>query len=89
MINLILACMLAGVIGAWVITALIARIKAKSLLGKARERLVEADEEVQKKRREIELEKKEELHRIRSAFEKDTEEKRDELRRLSKKLIQR
>ncbi len=81
--------MLAGVIGAWVITTLIARIKAKSLLEKARERLVEVDEEVEKKRREIELEKKEELHRIRSAFEKDTEEKRDELHQLSKKLIER
>ena len=81
--------MLAGVIGAWVITTLIARIKAKSLLEKARERLVEVDQEVEKKRREIELEKKEELHRIRSAFEKDTEEKRDELHQLSKKLIER
>jgi len=66
-----------------------ARIKTKSLLAKAKERLVEADEEVEKKRREIELEKKEELHRIRNAFEKDTEEKRDELHRLSKKLIER
>ncbi|MBA7657232.1 Ribonuclease Y [subsurface metagenome] len=89
MINLILICILAGVIGAWVITTLIARIKAKSLLAKAKERLVEADEEVEKKRREIELEKKEELHRIRNAFEKDTEEKRDELHQLSKKLIER
>jgi len=89
MINLMLICMLAGVIGAWVITTLIARIKAKSLLAKAKERLIEVDEEVEKKRREIELEKKEELHRIRSAFEKDTEEKRDELHQLSKKLIER
>ncbi len=89
MINLILICILAGVIGAWVITTLISRIKAKSLLAKAKERLVEADEEVEKKRREIELEKKEELHRIRNAFEKDTEEKRDELHQLSKKLIER
>lgn len=89
MINLILICILAGVIGAWVITTLVARIKAKSLLAKAKERLVEADEQVEKKRREIELEKKEELHRIRNAFEKDTEEKRDELHRLSKKLIER
>ncbi len=89
MINLILICILAGVIGAWVITTLMARIKTKSLLAKAKERLVEADEEVEKKRREIELEKKEELHRIRNAFEKDTEEKRDELHRLSKKLIER
>jgi len=89
MINLILILMLAGVIGAWVITTLIARIKAKSLLVKAKEKLVEVDEEVEKKRREIELEKKEELHRIRSAFEKDTEEKRDELHQLSKKLIER
>ncbi|GAJ07016.1 unnamed protein product, partial [marine sediment metagenome] len=80
---------LAGVIGAWVITTLMARIKTKSLLAKAKERLVEADEEVEKKRREIELEKKEELHRIRNAFEKDTQEKRDELHRLSKKLIER
>lgn len=89
MVNLILICILAGVIGAWVTTILIARIKAKSLVAKAKERLVEVDEEVEKKRREIELEKKEELHRIRSAFEKDTEEKRDELHRLSKKLIER
>lgn len=81
--------MLVGVIGAWVITTLITQTKAKSLLVKAKERLVEVDEEVEKKRREIELEKKEELHRIRSAFEKDTEEKRDELHQLSKKLIER
>lgn len=89
MINLLLILMLVGVIGAWVITALITRIKTESVLEKAKKRLSQVDEEVEKKRREIELEKKEELHRIRSAFERDTKEKRDELRQLSKKLIKR
>lgn len=89
MINLLLILMLVGVIGAWVITTLITRIKTDSLLEKAKERLSQVDEEVEKKRREIELEKKEELHRIRSAFERDTKEKRDELHQLSKKLIER
>jgi len=81
--------MLVGVIGAWAITTLIARIKTKSLVERAKERLCQIDEEIEKKRREIELEKKEELHRIRSAFEKDTKEKREELHQLSKKLINR
>ena len=89
MINLILILILAGVIGAWVTTTLIARTKAKSLLAKAEERLAEVDQQVEKKRREIELEKKEELHRIRSIFERDTEEERNELRQLTKKLTKR
>jgi len=78
-----------GIIIGWVITTLITRVKTKSLLNKAREKLSQIDEEIRNKRREFELEKKEEFHRIRSAFEKETKEKSEELHRLSKKLIER
>jgi len=78
-----------GVIGGWVITTFVARVKSKSLLERARKRLSQVDEEIKKRRREFELEKKEELHRIRTTFERDTKQKSDELHQLSKNLIER
>lgn len=58
-------------------------------MNKARYKLSRVEEEIRNRRREIELEKKEELHRIRASFEKETREKSDELRKLSKRLIER
>jgi len=89
MTNPVLIYILAGVIAGWVITTLITRIKTKSLLNRAREKLSQIDEEIRNRRREIELEKKEEFHRIRTDFEKETKEKSNELHLLSKKLIER
>ncbi len=59
------------------------------MLNKARYKLSRVEEEIRNRRREIDLEKKEELHRIRASFEKETKEKSDELHKLSKKLIER
>jgi len=73
----------------WLAGTLWNRAKAKSFLRQAQEKLSEVEEEIKNRRREIELEKKEELHRIRVAFEKESSEKREELTRLSKRLIER
>jgi len=45
--------------------------------------------EIRNRKREIELEKKEELHRVRAVFEQETKEKTDELHKLSRRLIER
>lgn len=80
---------IAGIGVGWLITTLSSKIKAKSFLRQAQQKLVQVEEEIKNRRREIELERKEELHRIRASFEKESREKRDELHKLSKKLIER
>lgn len=88
-INEIYLYIILGLLGGWAITTLLSRVRARSLLNKARFKLSRVEEEVRNRRREIELEKKEELHRIRASFEKETREKSDELHKLSKRLIER
>ena len=80
---------LVGVIGGWVITTLITRLRTRSLLNRARDKLSQVEEEIRNRKREIELEKKEELHRVRAVFEQETKEKTDELHKLSRRLIER
>jgi len=80
---------IAGIGVGWAINTFLNKIKASSLLKQAQEKLAQAEEEIKKKRREFELEKREELHKIRTAFEKENREKREELHKLSKKLIER
>lgn len=89
MINLTLIYLLVSVIGGWVIATLIARLRTKSLLNRARDKLSQVEEEIRNRKREIELEKKEELHRVRAVFEQETKEKTDELHKLSRRLIER
>lgn len=88
-IVLIIVYIITGVGIGWLVNALWNKIKAKSFLREAEEKLTQIEEEVKNRRREIELERKEELHRIRTTFEKESREKRDELHKLSKKLIER
>jgi len=85
--NLMLIYVSVGVMGGWVIATLIARLKTRSLLNRARDKLSRVEEEIRNKKREIELEKKEELHRVRAVFEQETKEKTDELHKLSRRLI--
>jgi len=80
--------LLAALIGG-VITTFVDRYRARSILNKAKNKLLQAEEEIQNKRREIELEKREELHRLRNTLEQEIERKREELHRLSKRLIER
>ncbi len=89
MINLMLIYVLVGVMGGWVITTLITRLRTRSLLNRARDKLSQVEEEIRNRKREIELEKKEELHRVRAVFEQETKEKTDELHKLSRRLIER
>jgi len=85
----IIICIIIGLGIGWVLGTLWNRIKANSLLQQAHQKLSQVEEEIRNRKREIELERKEELHRIRVAFEKESREKRDELTRLSKRLIER
>jgi len=80
---------LVGVMGGWVITTLITRLRTRSLLNRARDKLSQVEGEIRNRKREIELEKKEELHRVRAVFEQETKEKTDELHKLSRRLIER
>jgi len=89
MVSLNLIYILLGISVGGVIVALIDKVRAHSLLNKARYKLSQIEEEIKNRKREFELEKKEELHRIRVNFERETEERRDELHRLSKRLIER
>ena len=89
MLTSIIICIIIGLGIGWVLGTLWNRIKANSLLQQAHQKLSRVEEEIRNRKREIELERKEELHRIRVAFEKESREKRDELTRLSKRLIER
>lgn len=89
MLTSIIICIIIGLGIGWVLGTLWNRIKANSLLQQAHQKLSQVEEEIRNRKREIELERKEELHRIRVAFEKESREKRDELTRLSKRLIER
>lgn len=73
----------------WIINIIWEKIKARSILQLAQEKLTQAEEEIKRRKREIELEKKEELHQIRAAFEQEIRERRNELDRLSKRIIER
>ncbi|MEA3485227.1 MAG: ribonuclease Y [Candidatus Aerophobetes bacterium] len=89
MASLNLIYILAGILVGGLIIALVDKIRAHSLLSKARYKLSQVEEEIRNRKREFELEKKEELHRIKDDFERETKEKRDELHKLSKRLIER
>lgn len=80
---------LAGIGIGWAINLLRNRARANSIIQQAKGKLTQAEEEIRNRRREIELEKKEELHKIRVAFEQENKEKTEELHKLSRKLIER
>ena len=84
-INLIYV--LLGTLGGWVVATFLNRARARSLFNKAQEKLAHVEEEARGKRRELELERKEELHRVRAEVEKETQLKREELSGLSKRLV--
>jgi len=80
---------LIGIAGGAVAVALIDRVRACSLLNKAKGELAKAEKAIEEKRKEFELEKKEQLHQLKVKFEQETEERRKEFRELSAKLIER
>lgn len=85
-----------GIIGAvffftlgYFIRKLVAKKRLKSAEEKARIMLEEAKREVANRRKEIDLEAKDLLHKTRVEFEKETRDKKQELVFLEKRLIQR
>ena len=81
--------MVVGIGIGWIASILWEKIKAGSILQKVQEKLAQAEEEIKRRKREIELEKKEELHKIRTSFEQEIRERRNELDKLSKRIIER
>jgi len=88
-INPNLIYVLLGILGGWAVATLVSMARARSLLNEAQKKLAQVEEEIKGKRREIELEKREELHRVRAEFEKETRLKREELGKLAKGLTER
>ena len=85
-----------GIIGAvfffvlgYVLRKVVGKLKLKSAEDKARVILDEVKREVVNKRKEIDLEAKDLLHRTRVDFEKETRDRRQELALLEKRLLQR
>lgn len=85
-----------GVLGAvfffifgYLIRKLVAKKKLKSAEEKARMILEEVKREVANRRKEVDLEAKDLLHRTRAEFEKETRDRKQELTILEKRLLQR
>nr|WP_330389537.1 ribonuclease Y [Geosporobacter ferrireducens] len=55
---------------------------------KAKEIINEAEKEAETTKKEILLEAKEEVHRLRSEFERDSRERRNEIQRLERRMVQ-
>jgi ribonuclease Y len=73
----------------YTIRKLVAKKRLKSAEQKARAILEEVKREVSNKRKEVDLEAKDLLHRTRVEFEKESREKKQEMVLLEKRLIQR
>lgn len=66
----------------------IAEGKINNAEQKAKEIISEAEKEAETAKKEILLEAKEEVHRLRSEFERDSRERRNEIQRLERRLVQ-
>lgn len=66
----------------------IAEGKINSAEQKAKEIISEAEKDAETAKKEILLEAKEEVHRLRSEFERDSRERRNEIQRLERRLVQ-
>jgi len=71
----------------YLIRELVGRAKKNSAEIQAREILIRSNKEAEDKKREIGLLAKDELYKLRSSFEKETQEKRAEQIKLEKRLI--
>ncbi|MGN0144582.1 MAG: ribonuclease Y [Clostridium sp.] len=63
--------------------------KVESLENEAKEVLKRAERDAESKKKEAILEAKEELHRLRNDFDKESRERRNEIQRLERRVIQR
>ncbi len=67
----------------------LAGMKVERAEARAKRTIAEAEKEAEARKREVGLEAKDELYRVRSEFEKETRERRQELLRLEKRLGER
>ncbi len=77
-----------GVAVGYIVRKTIGEAKIGSAEEAARKILTEAQKEAEAKKREALLEAKEEVHRLRSDFEKESRERRNELQRFERRLLQ-
>ncbi len=85
---IIIAALLVGVGGGYFVRKVIAEAKISSAEAAAKKIIDEANQEANALKREKQLEAKEETHRLRSDLEKESRERRLELQRLEKRLVQ-
>ncbi|HBT48778.1 ribonuclease Y [Caldanaerobacter subterraneus] len=88
MIITALIAILIGFLAGFLSRKVIAESKIKSAENLARTILESAKKDAENKKREALLEAKEEIHRLRSDFEKEVRDRRGELQRLEKRLLQ-
>jgi len=78
-----------GLLGGYVLRRVTAEAKIGSAEAQAQRILQEAVEQGEARKKELLLEAKEEVHRLRSEFERETRERRIELQRLERRLMSR
>lgn len=83
-----IAALLAGLGGGYFVRKMIAEAKISSAETAAKKIIEEANQEANAIKREKQLEAKEEVHRLRSDLEKESRERRSELQRLERRLVQ-
>lgn len=83
-----IAALAAGGIIGYIIRKIMAESKIGSAEHEVKRLLEEADKESEAKKREILLEAKEEVHQIRAEVEKENRDRRNELQRLERRLLQ-
>ncbi|MGB9809032.1 MAG: ribonuclease Y, partial [Caldanaerobacter sp.] len=88
MIITALIAILVGFLAGFLVRKVIAESKIKSAETLARTILESARKDAENKKREALLEAKEEIHRLRADFEKEVRDRRGELQRLEKRLLQ-
>jgi ribonucrease Y len=88
--NLLLsvAALLVGLAAGYFIRKMIAEAKISSAEAAAKKIIEEANHEANSMKREKQLEAKEEAHRLRNDLEKESRERRSELQRLERRLVQ-
>ncbi len=87
-ILIIIAALLVGLGGGYLIRKMVAESKISSAETAAKRIIDEATQEANSLKREKELEVKEEAHRLRAELEKESKERRSELQRMERRLLQ-
>lgn len=80
--------MLAGGVAGYTLRRRTAEAKVRSAEAEAQQLIEEGKKDAEAKKREVLLEAKEEVHQLRTEFERESRDRRNELQRLEKRLLQ-